>query len=197
MHSFQLLLCASAIGSTALAFPTKYQRAVSNSTWTNKLAVYWGAEDDSTTLKDVCADDSYGIVNLAFVSYFKGDGGYPVLDLSTLDGPSQAQQDVGATSLQDGSSLVSAIKACQSAGKLVIMSLGGAVGNADVTLSGDDEANAMADEMWSLFGGGTNETLTPLRPFGDVKLDGFDIGMLPLFFLFRKISQDNLRESLY
>lgn len=177
MHSLQTLFCAGALASTALAYPTIHQRGS-----TNKLTVYWGAEDDTTTLSDVCSDDSYQIVNLAFVSYFNGDGGYPTLSLSTLDGPSQAQQDAGATSLQDGSSLVDAIQACQSSGKLVIMSLGGAVGNADVTLSGDDQANNVADMLWSLFGGGTDESITPLRPFGDVKLDGFDIGMFyPLY----------------
>jgi chitinase len=179
MHSFQSLFYAGAVVSTALAYPSKYQRA-ENSTWMNKLSVYWGAEDDTTTLADVCSDDSYNIVNLAFVSYFNGAGGYPTLDLSTLDGPSQAQKDAGATSLQDGSSLVSAIESCQSSGKLVIMSLGGAVGDADVTLSGDSQATEIADTLWGLFGGGTNETITPLRPFGDVKLDGFDIGMLLL-----------------
>ncbi|GAM42009.1 hypothetical protein TCE0_043f15600 [Talaromyces pinophilus] len=170
MHSLQTLFGAGVLASTALAYPPIHQRDS-----TNKLTVYWGAEDDTTTLSDVCSDDSYQIVNLAFVSYFNGDGGYPTLSLSTLDGPSQAQQDAGATSLQDGSSLVDAIQACQSSGKLVIMSLGGAVGNADVTLSGDDQANNVADMLWNLFGGGTDENITPLRPFGDVKLDGFDI----------------------
>ncbi|KAH8695584.1 glycoside hydrolase family 18 protein [Talaromyces proteolyticus] len=175
MHSLKTLLCAGVLASTSLAFPAMHRRVAGNSTTGNKLSVYWGAEDDSTTLSDVCSDDSYDIVNLAFVNKFKGDGGYPSLSISTLSGPSQAQQDAGATSLQDGSSLVSAIQACQSAGKLVIMSLGGAVDYSNVVLSGDDEAKTVADNLWNLFGGGTDETLKPLRPFGDVKLDGFDL----------------------
>ncbi|EED14413.1 conserved hypothetical protein [Talaromyces stipitatus ATCC 10500] len=170
MHSLSKIFIAGALASTALAFPTVHQR---DSQY--KLTVYWGAEDDSTTLSDVCSDDSYQIVNLAFVSYFNGDGGYPTLSLSTLDGPSQAQQDAGATSLQDGSSLVDAIQACQSSGKLVLMSLGGGAGDSNVILSGDDQAKDVADMLWNLFGGGTDENITPLRPFGDVKLDGFDI----------------------
>ncbi|EEA19967.1 hypothetical protein TMatcc_010112 [Talaromyces marneffei ATCC 18224] len=170
MYSLQTISYTGALASIALAYPTIHQRDS-----TNKLTVYWGAEDATTTLSDVCSDDSYQIVNLAFVSYFNGDGGYPTLSLSTLDGPSQAQQDAGATSLQDGSSLVDAIQACQSSEKLVIMSLGGDVGYSDVTFSGDDQANEVADMLWSLFGGGTDESINPLRPFGDVKLDGFDI----------------------
>ncbi|CRG92663.1 hypothetical protein PISL3812_09727 [Talaromyces islandicus] len=174
MHSLKTLLCAGTLASTTLAFPTTHRRVSGNSTSTNMLSVYWGAEDDSTTLADVCSDDSYDIVNLAFVNEFSADGGYPSLQISTLDGASQAQQDAGATSLQDGSSLVSAIQTCQSAGKLVIMSLGGASDYSNVALSGDDEGRAVADTLWNLFGGGTNETLKDLRPFGDIKLDGFD-----------------------
>lgn len=176
MHSLKTLLCVGALASSTLAFPTMHRRVSGNSTSTNKLSVYWGAEDDSTTLDDVCSDDSYDIVNLAFVNKFSADGGYPSLSISTLDGASQAQQDAGATSLQDGSSLVSAIQSCQSAGKLVIMSLGGAVDYSNVVLSGDDEGKSVADTLWNLFGGGSDETLKPLRPFGDVKLDGFDLG---------------------
>ncbi|PON28495.1 chitinase [Trichoderma gamsii] len=136
-----------------------------------ELAVYWGAEDDSTTLADVCADSSYGIVNLAFLDTFFAAGGFPQLSLSGLDGPSQAQQNAGATGLKDGSSLVDAIQQCQSAGKLVLLSLGGA--GADVTLQSDSDGEKIADTLWNLFGGGTDNS--ELRPFGDIKLDGFDL----------------------
>jgi chitinase len=138
-----------------------------------KLTIYWGAEDDSTTLADVCADSSYDIVNLAFLSYFFGGGGYPVLELSGLSGPSSAQQAAGATGLQDGTPLVSAINACQAAGKLVILSLGGA--DADVTLDSDSQGQQVANTIWNLFLGGTEDS--SLRPFGSVNLDGIDIGM--------------------
>ncbi|KAL6890413.1 glycoside hydrolase family 18 protein [Trichoderma evansii] len=136
-----------------------------------ELSVYWGAEDDTTTLSDVCSDNSYGIVNLAFLDTYFAAGGFPQLSLSGLDGPSQAQQSAGATGLKDGSSLVDAIKQCQSAGKLVLLRLGGA--GADVTLQSDSDGEKIADTLWSLFGGGTDNQ--ELRPFGDVKLDGFDL----------------------
>lgn len=168
MHSFQTLAVLTAISSLASAVPLK-KRAASDGA---KLTIYWGAEDDSTTLMDVCNDDSYDIVNLAFVNAFFSDGGYPALSLSTLDGPSQAQSDAGATALQDASSLVSAVQACQDAGKLVLMSLGGA--DADVTLQSDDQGEQIADTLWNLFLGGTDDA--DLRPFGDLKLDGFDLG---------------------
>jgi len=164
------LVGASLLASLTYALPAHRTRAAGDGA---RLTVYWGAEDDSTTLDDVCGDSSYDIVNLAFLSYFHGDGGYPTLSLSGLDGPSQAQSDAGATSLQDGTPLVAAINACQSAGKLVLLSLGGAQGYADVTLSDDSDAETIADQLWNLFGGGTDDA--DLRPFGDIKLDGFDL----------------------
>jgi chitinase len=182
MHYFKTLLTTGFLATLASARPTYPSYYPLRNRFTaeagNRLTVYWGAEDDSTTLEDVCNDDSYDIVALAFVNYFFSDGGYPSLSLSSLDGPSAAQSSVGATSLQDGSSLVPAIKACQAAGKLVVMSLGGANAFADVTLESDEQGEQIADTLWDLFGGGNNGTTNrAIRPFGDVKLDGFDLGV--------------------
>jgi chitinase len=164
------LAFVAGLASMVAAHPLK-SRAGSDG---NRLTVYWGAEDDTTTLMDVCNDDSYDIVNLAFLAYFFSDGGYPGLSLSGLYGPSQAQSDAGATALQDGAPLVDSISTCQSNGKLVLLSLGGAQGYADVTLTGDDQGEQIATTLWNLFLGGSDES--DLRPFGDVKLDGFDLG---------------------
>ncbi|KAL3960903.1 hypothetical protein ACCO45_006020 [Purpureocillium lilacinum] len=121
-----------------------------------RLAVYWGSESGSTTLDDVCSDSSYNIVNLAFLNYFFSAGGYPATSIGDLGGPSTAQREAGATGLQDGSSLISAMKACH---------------YADVTLDSDAQGEQMADTLWNLFLGGDSA----LRPFGDVKLDGIDL----------------------
>ncbi|KAL7796272.1 hypothetical protein V8C43DRAFT_22503 [Trichoderma afarasin] len=164
------LAAAGLLATAAYAAPTA---TVEKRAAGGKLVVYWGAEDDSTTLANVCADPSYDIVNLAFLSRFFAGGGYPELSLSTLGGPSAAQKSAGATNLQDGTSLVPAIKACQAAGKLVILSMGGAVDFSAVTLTGDAQGQQIADTVWNLFLGGTaNPTL---RPFGSVKLDGVDL----------------------
>ncbi|KAK0756450.1 hypothetical protein N5P37_011103 [Trichoderma harzianum] len=164
------LAAAGLLATAAYAAPTA---TVEKRAAGGKLVVYWGAEDDSTTLANVCADPSYDIVNLAFLSRFFAGGGYPELSLSTLGGPSAAQKSAGATNLQDGTSLVPAIQACQAAGKLVILSMGGAVDFSAVTLTGDAQGQQIADTVWNLFLGGTaNPTL---RPFGSVKLDGVDL----------------------
>ncbi|KAL6875924.1 hypothetical protein HDV57DRAFT_510708 [Trichoderma longibrachiatum] len=168
MFFSKALAAAGLLATAAYAAPTMEKRAAGG-----KLVVYWGAEDDSTTLANVCADPSYDIVNLAFLSRFFAGGGYPELSLSTLGGPSAAQRAAGATNLQDGTSLIPAIQACQAAGKLVILSMGGAVDFSAVTLSSDSQGQQLADTVWNLFLGGTaNPTL---RPFGSVKLDGVDL----------------------
>ncbi|KAK5988846.1 Endochitinase 3 [Cladobotryum mycophilum] len=163
------LVAAGLLASLTVAAPAPLEKRANG----NKLTIYWGAEDDSTTLANVCADSSYDIVNLAFLSYFFADGGYPRLSLSTLDGPSQAQRKAGATALQDGTPLVSAIKTCQANGKLVILSMGGAVDYANVDLANDSQGQQIADTIWNLFLGGTQHP--ELRPFGSVKLDGVDL----------------------
>jgi chitinase len=140
-----------------------------------RLTVYWGAEDNSLSLASVCADDSYDIVNLAFLAYFHGPGGYPTLSIQGLYDQTAAQTAAGATGLTDGSSLVSTIETCQAAGKLVLLSMGGAQGYADVTLSSDEDAQTIANQVWNLFLGGTDDS--DLRPFGSLKLDGVDLGM--------------------
>lgn len=165
------LVALGLVGSLTQALP---RTGLKTRAGGGKLAIYWGAEDDNLSLQTVCDDPTYDIVNLAFLAYFHGPGGYPTLSLSGLNGPSAAQQQAGATGLQDGSSLVPAIQSCQQNGKKVILSMGGAVDYADVTLQSDSDGQAIADQIWNLFLGGTS--LSSLRPFGNVKLDGVDLG---------------------
>lgn len=58
------------------------------------------------------------------------------------------------------------IETCQSKGKIVTLSLGGA--GAGVGFQSDSQAQAFADEIWNLFLGGSSST----RPFGGAVLDG-------------------------
>jgi chitinase len=179
MHHLKTLLFTNVLATLIQAVPTvPYTLAPRYPVPQSKgLTVYWGVSDTTTTLADVCADNSYDIVVLSFVHHFFSAGGYPSLDINLLDGPSPAQKAAGATALQDGTSLIPDIRACQSSGKRVLMSLGGALYHSNVDLKNDYEGEQIADTLWNLFGGGTNGTVTrAIRPFGDVKLDGFDIG---------------------
>lgn len=70
--------------------------------------------------------------------------------------------------------LASSIQTCQSKGKVVTLSLGGATGAAGFT--SDSQASAFADQIWNLFLGGSSST----RPFGDAVLDGYVLRPLVL-----------------
>lgn len=139
------------------------------------MVVYWGSKFDTVPLDTVCADPSYDIVNLSFLSFFFGNGQYPRLAIPSLtNGSSAAQRLAGAVDLQDGTALAPAIAKCQANGKRVLLSMGGAAGYADVKLGGDDSGRQVADMIWNLFLGGTKQP--EIRPFGDVILDGVDFG---------------------
>ena len=62
--------------------------------------------------------------------------------------------------------MASDIQTCQSKGKIITMSLGGATGV--VGFSSDSQAESLADQVWDMFLGGSSST----RPFGDAVLDG-------------------------
>jgi chitinase len=63
------------------------------------------------------------------------------------------------------------IQTCQDSGKVVLLSLGGAIG--DYGFSSSSQAQSFATTVWNLFGGGSSDT----RPFGDSVVDGFDLGI--------------------
>lgn len=166
--------------TASLAASVTHARSLQPRDGSKGLAVYWGANDYTVTLDEVCSDPSYSIVNLAFLSHFFSAGGYPTLFLSPLNNPSEAQRARGATDLRDGTSLIPALQKCRDSGKKVILALGGAPGYSNVHLANDDQGRQIANTLWNLFGGGTEDA--DLRPFGDFKVDGFDIGKFLLLF---------------
>ncbi|KAL8969562.1 MAG: hypothetical protein Q9183_001942 [Haloplaca sp. 2 TL-2023] len=141
----------------------------------NNLAVYYGQSPatSQTTLAQMCQDSNVDIVILAFLDTFFGAGGYPGLNLgSACSGPSEAMQAAGASNLLSCPTLENDIKICQSLGKKVLLSLGGA--KASTAFSSDEQASGFATQLWNLFGGGNGEA-AEMRPFGTAVLDGFDV----------------------
>ena len=61
------------------------------------------------------------------------------------------------------------VKLCQSKGKAIILSLGGAAGA--YGFSNDEEGKDFAHMIWNLFLGGSSTT----RPLDDAVLDGVDL----------------------
>lgn len=110
------------------------------------------------------------VVALAFLTTFFGTGGLPVVDFAgSCSGPT-----FSGTDLLQCTQIGEDIKTCQAAGKTVLLSLGGAIGN--YGFSSSSEAQTFATTLWNVFGGGSSST----RPFGTSIVDGFDLGMFLL-----------------
>ncbi|KAJ6596411.1 glycoside hydrolase family 18 protein [Mycena vulgaris] len=140
-----------------------------NTTCTNNLVVYWcqnsyGATHGSDTanwqktISNYCQDTVIDVIPIAFVDSFTG--GVPDLNLGS------------ARSFSHGTcaSLAAGIQACQAAGKLVTLSLGGG-GTSGAVFSSDTAATNFATTIWNNFLGGSSSH----RPFGSAVLYGVDL----------------------
>jgi len=143
----------------------------------SNVAVYYGqtGATGQVSLAQMCQDSDVDIIILSFLTTFFGPGGYPTLNLGTAcSGSSTMHIAKGATGLLSCPKVAQDITTCQGLGKKVLLSLGGA--DATTALSSTLQAGTFATQLWNLFGGGTGES-SEMKPFGNVKIDGFDLGM--------------------
>ncbi|KAF7728445.1 Chitinase 1 [Apophysomyces ossiformis] len=63
------------------------------------------------------------------------------------------------------------IKLCQSKGKKILLSMGGATGS--YSLDNEQDGATLADDLWATFGNGGGKA----RPFGGAVIDGFDLDL--------------------
>ncbi|KAI9490713.1 glycoside hydrolase superfamily, partial [Zychaea mexicana] len=135
------------------------------------IVQYWGQNSAGATgsgsqksLGEYCDDGFTDTFVMAFVNQFNV-GSLPNMNLA------DACKDTffPGTQLLHCPQVARDIKACQSKGKKILMSLGGASGS--YGFQSDDQAVTFAHTLWNLFGGGKSDT----RPFDDAVLDGFDL----------------------
>ncbi|KAK4279425.1 hypothetical protein QN277_011210 [Acacia crassicarpa] len=174
-HSFLLLLPLLLISSSFV------QRSSAAG-----FAVYWGQNGGEGTLADACNTGNYQFINIAFLATF-GNGQTPQLNLA-----GHCDATAGTCNVFSDQ-----IKACQSKGIKVLLSLGG--GSGGYSLSSADDANQVAQYLWNNFLGGSSGSqlikiisnpykseipinqnticyVIPVvtRPLGDAVLDGID-----------------------
>lgn len=165
MHvSVPAFLTAAVLASSAQAF--------SASANTN-VAYYWGQNSaggsgTQESLAYYCETEDADIMVLAFLNTFYSTGGYPTLAFGGSACSSGTY--LSGTSLLQCPDIAADIATCQSLGKKVLLSLGGASGSYGFT--SDSEAEEFATELWNLFGGGSSSIG---RPFEDAIIDGFDL----------------------
>ncbi|TEB39358.1 class III chitinase [Coprinellus micaceus] len=160
-----------------LSISSQLIHAFDNGRYDN-VAVYWGqnsygaghsdAANQQQRLSYYCNDNGIDVFPLAFLHVFFGPDNLPSINLANTCNPTDNATFPGTT-LPNCASLASDIATCQSKGKLVTLSLGGATGA--VGFSSDSQASSFAQQIWDLFLGGQSST----RPFGSAVLDGIDL----------------------
>ncbi|KAH8835437.1 class III chitinase [Flagelloscypha sp. PMI_526] len=163
-HSPLLAITIITAGALPFAFGFDNSRFDNNS---------YGATHSDTanfqkTLSYYCQDDSIDVIPIAFVNTFFSDGGLPILHLANICNPTDNATFPG-TKLPNCSALASDVALCQSKGKILTISLGGAGGG--VGLASDAQGVEFANTLWNLFLGGSSST----RPLGSAVLDGVDL----------------------
>ncbi|CDO92867.1 unnamed protein product [Kluyveromyces dobzhanskii CBS 2104] len=129
----------------------------------DNVAVYWGqaSAGSQESLGTYCASENVDIVVLSFLYEFPDNLAINFASACT-------------TTFESGllhcPSIAADIETCQSNGKKVFLSLGGAVGSYGFT--DDSQAEEFATTLWNTFGEGYDDSVE--RPFDGAVVDGFD-----------------------
>ncbi|QLQ82148.1 hypothetical protein HG537_0G04030 [Torulaspora globosa] len=125
------------------------------------VALYWGQNSAGSqqSLGDYCESTDADIYLLSFLYQF------PTIGLNFANACTQSFPD----GLLHCSQIAQDIQKCQSLGKKVLLSLGGASGA--YGFSDENSAKEFAHTLWNTFGEGTGATE---RPFDSAIVDGFD-----------------------
>ncbi|KAF7587656.1 hypothetical protein BBP40_006886 [Aspergillus hancockii] len=142
----------------------------------NNLAVYWGQNSYGQStgayvqqrLSYYCKDPNIDVFQLAFLTRINGAGGVPELNFANAGDNCTA---FTGTSLLNCPQIAADIKECQSLGKTILLSIGGATYN-EGGFTSEAAAIAGAKVIWETFGPVSNAAAK--RPFGDAVVDGFD-----------------------
>ena len=148
------------------------------------LTVYWGqngwgaTHNDQTTwekpLADTCAaHPEYDVVILSFATQLahtrnqpSGQSFVPELNFANHCETSYDAQNPFLLKCDD---IAAGVRACQAAGKKILLSIGGSTGSAG--FQSDDDGKMAATSVWNIFLGGAST----IRPFTNATLDGVDL----------------------
>lgn len=172
-----VLLCLLAAATTA--FPLEKQQVNRPTGKPYGVVVYWGQNSAGSKygpagyekpLNETCMQH-YEVVIMAFLDVFFSPANKDNLPSINLAYHCTTPYSTDYPALLRCPTVAQHIKECQSKGKKVTMSLGGASGAYSFT--SDSEAIQFANTIWGMFLGGNSSGLP--RPFGDTILDGVDL----------------------
>ncbi|KAI1758639.1 glycoside hydrolase family 18 protein [Hypoxylon sp. FL1150] len=135
------------------------------------VAVYWGQNSYGQTtsqsrLSTYCSNTEINIIPLAFLDGITT----PITNFANAGDNCTV---FTGTQLLDCPQIEEDIQTCQSLGKTITLSIGGAT-YTEGGFSDSASAVAAANNVWSLFG---SDTSTANRPFGSAVVDGFDFDL--------------------
>ncbi|KAH8889002.1 glycoside hydrolase family 18 protein [Thozetella sp. PMI_491] len=158
-----------AVAGALAALPQALAGFVQNSQ--SNIAVYWGQnsfnqETSQSRLSTYCANSNIDIIPVAFVTHIKD----PV-SVNFANAGNNCSTFAG-TQLLSCPQLEEDIKSCQSLGKTILLSFGGATYR-EGGFSSSSQAVDSANTMWAMFGP-VQSGSSVNRPFGSAVVDGFD-----------------------
>lgn len=151
------------IAALASAFTLATPTAAFDPNGKDNVVLYWGqaSAGSQESLGSYCKSNAADVYVVSFLNNFNGNGEMTL----TVSGCWENFPGGMANCPAIGED----IKLCQSLGKKVFLSLGGAVGSYGFT--SDAGGATLADSLWETFGGGSAAE----RPFGDAIVDGYDL----------------------
>ncbi|KAL2001298.1 hypothetical protein VTN02DRAFT_1940 [Thermoascus thermophilus] len=161
----------------AMLAVTQGAHAVFDTSSSGNVAVYWGQNSYMQSngslaqqrLSYYCDNTDIDVFQLAFLTVINGVGGAPQIDFANQG---DRCSTFPGTALRNCPEIGEDIKACQSKGKTIILSIGGAT-YSEGGFSSEDAAVAGAHLVWETFGP-PKAGSSAHRPFGDASVDGFD-----------------------
>lgn len=116
------------------------------------VMTFFGQSTKKTDLSEVCENDNFDIVILAFITSLNP----PKLNMGKDTGsPSDAQKKQegfelfdGTVAPEGGKSIADQISGCQEKGRKVMISFGGDERFSNATFGSEDEAKEAADQVW-------------------------------------------------
>ncbi|KAJ5938331.1 class III chitinase [Penicillium verhagenii] len=143
----------------------------------SNIAIYWGQNsygDSSGSLAQqnlayYCKNSGIDVIQLAFLDVVNGEGGAPEINFANSGDSCTA---FAGTALLECPTIGEDIVTCQSLGKTILLSIGGAT-YSEGGFTSEDAAVAAAKMIWKTFGPVSTDTSIH-RPFGRAVVDGFD-----------------------
>ncbi|OJJ48503.1 hypothetical protein ASPZODRAFT_1611365 [Penicilliopsis zonata CBS 506.65] len=143
----------------------------------SNVAVYWGQNSYGKGTGDLaqqplayyCQNTDIDVIPMAFLTMINGVGGAPEVDFANAGDNCTIFE---GTNLKNCPQIAEDIKTCQSLGKTILLSIGGAT-YSEGGFSSESAAIAGANLIWETFGAPSSNSSVP-RPFGDSVVDGFD-----------------------